>query len=315
MKYHPISNELFTLNRRRLARKMTSDSIAIFQSNDLMPRTGDTHFPFRQNNGLFYLSGLDQPETVVVLFPDCAKEGFHELAFIRRTDEKLARYEGEQLSQEDARRISGIQKIFWLDQMDSILHELLLLAKRVYVNLPEHDRFQSPIQSRDQRFIADLQQRYPAHKYHRAGPILKQLRMIKSSWEIEQIQQAINITGEAFKTILKMLEPGVQEYEVEAEMTAVFLRNRANGHAYEPIVASGANSCVLHYVQNNRPCRKGDLLLMDFGAEYANYAADLTRTIPVSGRFSERQRKVYDAVLRVQRTAIQMLLPGMNMEE
>lgn len=315
MKYHPISNELFTLNRRRLARKMTSDSIAVFQSNDLMPRTGDTHFPFRQNNGLFYLSGLDQPETVVVLFPDCVKEGFHELAFIRRTNEKLARYEGEQLSQEDARRISGIQKVYWLDQMEPILHELILLAKRVYVNLPEHDRFQSPVQSRDQRFVADLQKQYPAHKYHRAGPILKQLRMIKSSWEVEQIQQAVNITGEAFKAILKMVEPGVQEYELEAEMTAVFLRNRANGHAYEPIIASGANSCVLHYVQNNRPCRKDDLLLMDFGAEYANYAADLTRTIPVNGRFSERQHKVYDAVLRVQRAAIQMLLPGTNMEE
>jgi Xaa-Pro aminopeptidase len=315
MKYHPIPSGLFVFNRRQFAAKMAADSIAIFQSNDLMPRSGDTFFPFRQNNGLFYLSGLDQPETVVVLFPDCTKEGFQELAFIRRPDEQLLRYEGEQLNQEHARQISGIQKIFWLDELEPILHELILLAKRIYVNLEEHDRFQSPVVTRDQRFTAELQSRYGAHKYHRAAPILKKLRMRKSPAEIDLIQQAINITAEAFQEVLKRVEPGVYEYEVEALITAAFLRNRANGHAYEPIVAAGANTCVLHYVQNSRVCRDGDLLLLDFGAEYANYAADLTRTIPVSGRFTERQRQVYEAVLRVQRAASKLLLPGVGLED
>ena len=315
MKYLPLRSELFEFNRKRFTRKMSPESIAIFHSNDLMPRSGDTFHPFRQNNALFYLSGLDQPETVVVIFPDCIKDGYHEVAFIRRTDEHTARWEGPQLSLEDARRISGIQKVFYLDEMENVLHELILLSKRIYVNLNEHDRFHSSVVSRDARFLHELQNRYPAHKYHRAAPILKKLMMIKSAYELEPIQQAVNITGQAFSKVLQFVEPGVHEYEVEAEITAEFIRNRANGHAYEPIVASGPNTCILHYVKNNRRCQDGELLLLDFGAEYANYASDLTRTIPVNGQFSERQRKVYDAVLRVQRKAIALLLPGTLLEE
>lgn len=315
MKYLPLNPELFKYNRQRFARKMSSDSLAIFLSNDRMPRSGDTFYPFRQNNGLFYLSGLDQAETVVVLFPDCIKDGFHEVAFIQRQDEHSARWDGELLSQERAREISGIDKIFFLDEMEHILHELILLAKRIYVNLNEHDRFGSEVLTRDQRFVRWLQQRYPAHKYHRAAPILKKLMMIKSPFELELLQEAVSITGHAFRRVLAFVEPGVHEYEIEAEMTAEMLRRRATGHAFEPIVASGPNSCVLHYIRNNRRCQDGELLLLDFGAEYANYASDLSRTIPVNGQFSERQRKVYDAVLRIQRAAQQLLLPGATLEE
>lgn len=315
MRYQTINPELFRLNRKRFARKMQSDSIAIFQSNDLMPRTGDTFFPFRQNSGLFYLSGLDQPDTVLVLFPDCIKDGFQEVAFIKRTDERTALWEGDHYTKEQAREISGIDRIYWLDEMEIILHELVLLAKRIYINTNEHDGFRSDVPSRDLRFARELMANYPAHKYHRAQPILKKLAMIKSPYEVELISTAIDITGKAFRRVLEFVRPGVLEFEVEAEIIHQFVRHRASGHAYQPIVASGPNSCVLHYTTNHRECREGDLLLLDFGAEYANYAADLSRTIPVSGQFTPRQRKVYDAVLRVFKGARQLLVPGTTLEE
>ena len=315
MRYEAINPELFRYNRQRFMRKMQPDSIAIFQSSDLMPRSGDTFFPFRQNNGLFYLSGLDQEESVVVLFPDCIKEGFQEVAFIRRTDERTAIWEGEKLTKEQARKISGIDKVYWVDEMDAILHELILLSKRVYLNLNEHDRFKSGVVTQDMRFAKSLQEQYPLHKFHRSQPLLKKQGMIKSPIEVGLITHAVNITGKAFEQVLNFVRPGVMEYEVEAEIIAEFIRNGANGHAYEPIVASGANTCVLHYIQNNQRCKPGDLLLLDFGAEYANYAADLSRTIPVNGQFTDRQRKVYDAVLRVMRNAQQLLLPGTMLED
>lgn len=315
MRYEAINPELFRYNRQRFMRKMQPDSIAIFQSSDLMPRSGDTFFPFRQNNGLFYLSGLDQEESVVVLFPDCIKEGFQEVAFIRRTDERTAIWEGEKLTKEQARKISGIDKVYWVDEMDAILHELILLSKRIYLNLNEHDRFKSGVVTQDMRFAKSLQEQYPLHKFHRSQPLLKKQGMIKSPIEVGLITHAVNITGKAFEQVLNFVRPGVMEYEVEAEIIAEFIRNGANGHAYEPIVASGANTCVLHYIQNNQRCKPGDLLLLDFGAEYANYAADLSRTIPVNGQFTDRQRKVYDAVLRVMRNAQQLLLPGTMLED
>lgn len=315
MKYEVLPTELFELNRRRFVREMEPGSIAIFHSNDLMPRSGDSYFPFRQNADLFYLSGLDQEETVVVLFPDCVKEGFRELAFIKRTNDHIRRWEGEKYTKEQARAVSGIQRIHWLDEMDGILHELNLLARNIYVNLNEHDHFRSEVPTRNLRFARQLKERYPAHQFQRAQPVLKKLAMIKTTYEVEVIRQSIDITGKAFNRVLKMVRPEVAEFEIEAEITHEFLRNRANGHAYEPIIASGANSCVLHYVQNNRVCADGDLLLLDFGAEYANYAADLSRTIPVSGRFTRRQRAVYDSVLSVLKAARQMLVPGVLLEE
>lgn len=296
-------------------RKMQPDSIAIFHSNDLMPRNGDTFFPFRQNSDLFYLSGLDQPETILVLFPDCIKENFQEVAFIKRTDEYTAIWEGEKYSKEQARQVSGLEKVYWLDEMEHILNELILLSKRIYINTNENDRFSSEVISRDMRFARRLMERYPAHKYHRAQPILKKMAMIKSHYEIALLQEAINITARAFRRVLEMVKPGVLEYEIEAEITHEFIRSGANGHAYEPIIAGGADTCVLHYTRNNKSCRNGELLLMDFGAEYANYAADLTRTVPVNGQFSDRQRAVYNAVLHVMKGARQLLVPGLTLQE
>lgn len=315
MKYDPINPDFFVNNRKRFMRKMQPESLAIFYSNDLMPRSGDTFFPFRQNSGLFYLSGLDQEETVVVLFPDCIKEGFQEVAFVKRTSDYIAIWEGEKYSKEKAREVSGIQKVYWLDEMGPILHELILLSKRIYINTEEHDRFIPELPTRNMRMARDVMERYPAHKYHRAQPILKKLMMNKQEAEVELIQQAIGITGKAFKRVLEFVRPGVMEYEIEAEITHEFIRNRASGHAYDPIIASGANSCVLHYTHNNQECKAGDVLLMDFGAEYGHYASDLTRTIPVNGQFSKRQRSVYDAVLQIMREAQQLLVPGTTLEE
>jgi Xaa-Pro aminopeptidase len=315
MKYHPINPELFVNNRKRFMRKMQPESIAIFYSNDQMLRSGDTYHPFRQNSGLFYLSGLDQEDTVVVLFPDCIKEGYQEIAFVKRTSDYIAQWEGYKFSKEDAQRISGINKIFWLDELPQVLHELILLSKRIYLNTEEHDRFIPLTPSRNMRAARQLMEQYPAHKYHRSQPILKKLMMTKSVLELELTQQAINITGKAFRRVLEFIKPGVMEFEIEAEITHEFLRNRANGHAYDPIIASGANNCVLHYIQNNQECQSGDLVLMDFGAEYANYAADLTRTVPVNGQFTPRQREVYDAVLKILNEAKQMLVPGATLEE
>ncbi len=315
MRYDPINPELFRLNRKRFTQKMVPDSIAIFHSNDLMPRNGDTFFPFRQNSDLFYLSGLDQPETIITLFPDCIKEGFHEVAFIKRADEISRLWEGHLYSKEEASQISGIQKIYWLDEMPIILNELVLLAKRIYLNTNEHEHYHTEIADRNIRKAREMMQKYPLHKYHRAQPILKKLAMIKSHDEIELIQKAIAITNHAFHRVLRFLSPGVFEYELEAEISHEFILRRANGHAYAPIIASGPNNCILHYDKNTRQCQEGELVLMDFGAEYANYAADCTRTIPVNGQFSERQREVYESVLRVLKSASQLLVPGTSMDE
>ncbi len=315
MKYKPINPELFRLNRRRFVSQMKPGSIAVFQSNDLMPRNGDQYYPFRQDSALFSLCGLDQAGTVLVLFPDCLRDGFQEVAFITKPTERSKVWDGHHYTKEEAAKISGIDKICWLDEMDSLLHELIVMAKRIYVNTNENDRFQSEVPSRNLRFAQALQQRYPAHKYHRAQPIMKNLAMIKSQYEIDLIQKACDITDKGFQRILDFVRPGVAEYEIEAEITHEFIRNRANGHAYTPIVASGANTCILHYNDNNQVCQDGEMLLLDFGAEYANYAADLTRTIPVNGQYSERQRAVYDAVLRVLREATPMLVPGTTLEE
>jgi Xaa-Pro aminopeptidase len=315
MKYKPLNPELYRLNRRRFASQMKPDSIAIFHSNDMMPRSGDQFFPFRQNSALFSMCVLDQEETVIVLFPDCVKEGFQEVAFIKKTTEKIAIYDGQKYTKEEAQKVSGIQKVFWLDEMDKVLNELILLSKRIYVSLNENDYYRSDIETKNLRFTKQLQQRYPAHKYHRSGPILKKMAMIKSKFEVAAIDKACEITEKAFRRVLDFVKPGVMEYEVEAEIIHEFIRNRANGHAYSPIVASGKNSCVLHYVDNNQICNDGDILLMDFGAEYANYAADMTRVIPINGQFTPRQKAIYKAVLKVMQGATQMLVPGTMIDD
>lgn len=315
MKYHPINPELFQTNRKRFIQAMKPNSIAIFNANDQMPRSGDSYFPFRQNTGLFALSGIDQEETILVLFPDCVKKTMREVLFIRKTNEFIARWEGHKYTKAEATQTSGIPKVYWLDEMDPILNELILLSENVYINTNENDSFRSEVPSRDIRFAKKLKERYPIHNYLRSQPILKQMTMIKSNLEVALIQEAINITDTAFQRVLEFVKPGVMEYEIEAEIIHQFTRNRANGHAYSPIIASGKNACVLHYLENNQQCVDGEVLLMDFGAEYANYAADLSRSIPVNGRFTERQRAVYNAVLTVMKQATQLLVPGIMMDE
>ncbi len=310
MKYQPLSPELFQTNRKRFAAEMKPGTIAVFNANDQAPRSGDQYHAFRQNAGLFWLTGIDQEETMLLLFPDCPREEHQEVLIIRRTNEHLAVWEGHKYTKEEATAASGIQKVYFLDEAEKEINELILISEGIYLNLNENDRFLSPVEYRDLRYARNIQARYPAHTLHRAQPILKQLMTVKTQWEVDATQQAIDITGKAFQRVLKFVKPGVQEYEVEAEIIHEFIRNRATGHGYTPIIGSGKNACVLHYIENNQTCQAGDVLLMDFGCEYANYNADLTRSIPVSGRFTPRQRAVYDAVLRVLKGARAMLLPG-----
>ena len=314
MKYDPIDFSLFIANRTRFISCMKPSSIAFFNANDEMPRNGDANFLFRQNSDLFYLSGIDQEQTVLVLFPDAPLPRFREILFIRKTNEHIAVWEGHKYTKEEARAASGISSVYWLEDYNSIVPMLLNHAENVYVNINENDRFSSEVPYRDLRFARDLQSHYPAHRFERCGPILAGLRAVKHDIEIKLMQKAIDITEKAFRRVLRFVKPGVKEYEIEAEITHEFIRKKANGHAYTPIIASGPSACILHYNDNNRECRAGDVILLDFGAEYANYAADLTRCVPVSGEFTERQRDVYNAVLRVMKAATAMLVPGNTIE-
>ncbi len=315
MKYKPLKTKLFKLNRKRFTEALEPGAVAIFHANDLMPRNGDAYHKFRQNSDLFYLSGLDQEEVVLVLFPDCVNEAWREVVFTKRTDEHIAIWEGEKYTKAQVQEISGVQTVFWLEEMDRVLTDLIILSKVIYLNGNENPRFRSPIQYKDLRFLEEVKRTFPFHRIERSQPILKHLRMIKSKHEIAAIQKAIDLTEKGFRRVLEFTTPGVMEYEVEAEIIHEFIRNGATGHAYEPIIASGSNACVLHYLNNNQRCENGDLLLMDFGAEYANYAADMTRTIPVNGQFTKRQKKVYNAVLKVMKESIQMLRPGTTVDK
>jgi Xaa-Pro aminopeptidase len=315
MKYTALSSELYVANRKRFTREMKPNTIAIFNANDQMPRSGDQFFPFKQNAGLLYLCGIDQEETMLLLYPDCPKDGFKEVLLIKRTNEHIAVWEGHKYTKEEAQATSGITKVLFLDEAEVVLNELILLSEGIYLNINENDRYISPVETRDLRYAKYLQQRYPAHQLYRSQPSLKKLQMVKSAIEVEAIQHAINVTGDAFQRVLDFVKPGVWEYEVEAEITYEFTRRCTSGHAYTPIIASGKNACVLHYIDNNQQCLEGDVLLMDFGAEYANYAADLTRSIPVSGVFTDRQKAVYNAVHRVMNEAKAMLVPGNTLEE
>ena len=314
-KYEPLDPELFILNRKRFTDQMKPNSIAIFHSNDMMPRNGDAFYDFRQNSDLFGLCGLDQEETILVLFPDCKKKGFDEVAFIRETNDHIKVWEGHKYTKEEARKISGITKIMWTSEMSRLLNEMILLADTIYVNTNENDAFSAAVPSRDTRYIRELKDKYPAHNYERSQTILKELAMVKSDLEVSTIQKACDITKDAFERVLKFAKPGVGEYEIEAEIIHEFIRQRATGHAYRPIIASGKNACILHYGDNNQICNDGEIILMDFGAEYANYNADLTRSIPVNGRFTLRQRSVYDAVHKAMKFAKSIMRPGILMDE
>lgn len=315
MKYTAINSSLFTGNRERFTARMKPNSMAIIQSNDEFPRSGDQNFTFHQNVDLFYLSGIDQEETILVLFPDSPIPAYKEVLFLKKTNEHIAVWEGHKYTKEEAFTASGIRSIFWTEDFKTILPMLMHYTENVYINTNENDRYVHINQYRDLRFARDLMAQYPVHKYERAAPILRDLRAIKSQGEIDLIQIACNITGKAFDKVLKFVKPGVTEYEIEAEIIAEFIRNRATGHAYNPIIASGANACVLHYNDNNQVCKDGDVILFDFAAEYANYNSDLSRSIPVNGRYTDRQRAVYNAVLRVMVEAKKMLVTGTILDE
>ena len=310
MRYDLIPNTLFKKNRQKFMAQMQPKSLAVFNSNDIYPISADSTMPFQQHRDIFYLSGADQEETILLLFPDALDEKHREVLFVRETNEHIAIWEGAKLTKEQATQVSGIATIYWLSDFDKVFFDLMTEADVIYFNTNEHYRQAVETQTREDRFIEKCKKDFPAHQWAKSNPILQQIRGLKESEELDLMQQACNITEKGFRRVLGFLQPGVWEYELEAEYLHEFIRNRSQGFAYTPIIASGNNANVLHYVENNQQCRDGDLVLMDVGAEYANYSSDMTRTIPVNGRFSERQRAVYDAVLSVKQEATKMLVPG-----
>ena len=310
MKYLPIGAGLFKLNRSNLIKQLKTNSIAVLNANDIMPTNADGTMPFRQNNDLFYLSGIDQEETTLVLMPDFYEEKFREILFVKETSELIAIWEGHKLTREEATEISGIKSVFPNTELEKMLPLLMEQAEYIYLNANEHSRADNVVETRDERFINWCKKRFPLHCYERLAPIMRDLRSVKSEIEITLLQKACDITAGGFRRVLEFVKPGVMEYEIEAEYIHEFVSNRSRGFAYAPIIASGLNACVLHYIENNKVCQAGDVLLMDVGAEYANYNADMTRAIPVSGRFTDRQKAVYNAVLRVKNEAAGMLAPG-----
>lgn len=310
MKYHAIDRELFIANRAKFTAQMKPNSVAIFNSNDIYPVSADSTLPFAQHRDIFYLSGADQEESILLLFPDAPYAHLREILFLRETNEHIAIWEGEKLTKERAFEVSGIRNIVWLQDFQKTLKEVMTYADTMYINTNEHYRSAVETQTREDRFIKWWKETYPAHKVEKSNPILQRLRSVKENQELALMQTACDITEKGFRRILNFVKPGVMEYEIEAEFAHEFLRNRSKGFAYTPIIASGANANVLHYIENNQECKAGDLLLLDVGAEYANYSSDLSRTIPVSGRFTDRQRAVYNAVLKVKNEATQLLVPG-----
>lgn len=312
MRYEPISNELFIRNRRNLRGLLKPDSLVIIHANDIYPTNADGTMSFKQNSDLYYLTGVDQEETVLVLMPDALDPKDREILFVRETSEHITIWEGKKLSKEQAREISGIERIEWSSSFESFLHRMVPQAQHVYLTTNEHLRANIVVETRNARFIKECQSRYPLHHYERLAPLMHRLRMIKGAEEIGLIQKACDITEAGFRRLLEFIKPGVGEWEIEAELLHEFVRSGSRGFAYPPIIGSGANACVLHYVENSMRCQSGEMVLLDVAAEYRGWNSDLTRTIPVNGRFTKRQREVHDAVLRVFRACNTLLRPGKN---
>lgn len=312
MKYHLLNSQLFVQNRKRFIDKMDKNSIAIFNSNDELPSNGDALHPFKQNSDLYWLSGIEQEDTMVVLFPGNPDPKYREVLVLVRPNEMKEKWDGKRLRAEEARKISGIQTIVWLDSIEAPLQGWIHLAETIYLNTNENDRKGNWVPVRDYRYAEMMKERYPLHQYKRAARVLKELRAIKSALEVEVMQQAMDITRETFLRLLKFIKPGVMEYEIEAEIAHSFLSQRATGPAYSSIIASGDRARILHYISNNQECKDGELILMDFGAEYGGYCADLTRTVPVSGKFTKRQKDVYNGCLRLHDYAKSILKPGIS---
>lgn len=315
MKYHQIDSSLFVKNRKNFMAAMEPNSLAVFNSNDIYPISADSTMPFQQARDIFYLSGVDQEKSILVLFPDAPNEKHREMLFLIETNERIAVWEGEKLTKEKAFEVSGVKNVYWLEEFEKVFFEVMTQCETVYFNTNEHYRASIETETREARFVKWCKDRYPAHKVAKSNPILQKLRSRKDKIELDLIQTACNITEKGFRRVLKFTKPGVFEYNIEAEFMHEFLNNRSKGFAYTPIIASGNNANVLHYVVNNQECKAGDLILLDVGAEYANYSSDMSRTIPVSGTFTKRQKEVYNAVLRVKNEATKMLVPGANWAE
>ena len=312
MKYLPLNSEIFVQNRKRFTDRMGKNAIAIFNSNDELPANGDQLHKFIQNSDLFWLTGIEQEESMLVLFPDNAEAKYREVLVLVRPNELKEKWDGHRLRVPEAQAISGIQTIVWVDSLDAMLQPWIHTAENIYLNSNENDRKSNVVAVRDYRYAEMMKQRYPLHNYKRSAKIIKDLRAVKSALEVEVIQKAIDITDITFRQLLQFIKPGVMEYEIEAEIYHSFLSQRASGPAYGSIIASGDRARTLHYVENNRECKEGELLLMDFGAEYGNYCADLTRTVPVSGKFGRRQKTVYNACLHLHHYAASILNPGIS---
>lgn len=315
MKYTPLPAAVYKQHRQRFIKQLKPNSIAVFNSNDIYPISADSTLPFAQHRDIFYLTGIDQEETVVILYPDAKNPEQREMVFVRETNPHIAVWEGHKLTKNETTILSGIASVLWTDAFEKTFLALAKTADYIYINTNEHYRAKVETQTREDRFIAWCKSQFPNHTYEKSNFILHALRGVKDLEEIAQIQHACNITEKGFRRILNFVVPGVWEHEIEAEFAHEFLRNRSKGFAYTPIIASGINSNVLHYIENCHQCKDGDMLLLDVGAEYGNYSSDMTRTIPVSGRFNPRQRAVYDAVLKVKNEATQLLQPGMLWKE
>ena len=315
MRFRPLSSNLYSKNRDLFMQAMKSGGLAIFNSNDIYPISADSTLPFAQHRDIFYLCGINQEESILLLFPNAPKPEHREILFIKKTNELIAVWEGEKLTQKEATALSGIQSVYWLDEFEALFEALAMEAKIFYFNTNEHFRAKVETQTREDRFIKWAKAKFPNHPNEKSNFILQKLRSVKDLEEIDQIKNAIDITEKGFRRVLPFVKPGIWEFEIEAEFAHEFLKNRSDGFAYTPIIASGRNCNVLHYVDNNKQCMSGDLILMDVGAAFGNYSSDITRTIPVSGKFTPRQLTVYEAVLRVEKAAMQLLEPGILIKE
>lgn len=310
MRYQPLSAATYREHRARFRQHLEPGGLAIFHSNDVMPTSADGTLPFRQASDILHLTGIDQEETILLLFPDAADPKDREILFVRETNEHIAIWEGAKFTQAEATALSGIATVLWTSAYEATVKRLMPQAQKLYLNSNEHLRQSNEVETREERLNKALRERYPLHELRRSAPIMHRIRSRKTAEEVEQMKRAIAITGKAFRRVCGFIRPGVKEYEIEAEITHEFIRNGSRGHAYTPIIASGYNACVLHYITNDQTCNDGDVVLMDFGCEYGGYASDLTRCVPVSGRFTKRQKDVYNAVLRVKDAATQLLRPG-----
>ncbi len=315
MKYKRIKSELYIKNREKFTSNMESNTLAVFNSNDIFPISADSTMPFEQHRDILHLSGVDQEESILVLFPDSSNPKHKEVLFLKETSELIAIWEGEKLDKKNAFEVSGIKTVYWLQDFPVMFKQMMSEADGIYLNTNEHLRAKTEVETREDRFIKKVKSDYPAHKTYKSAPIMHKIRSVKDPIEIELMQRACNITKAGINRLLKYIKPGVWEHHIEAELVHEFIMNSSKGFAYTPIIASGKNACVLHYIENNKECKDGDVILLDVGAEYANYASDLTRCIPVNGRFTDRQKEVYNAVLHVKKEAEKLLVPGVMMAD